>query len=101
MFHTFFLIFLLLTLIKEMLTELHTTLDCGAKAAEAINRLAFEVFSSPGNEMFCQVYGKAISQYDFVGIFPKETIEFQTEKIPDSFYAENEKAVIALVLKAS
>ena len=38
-----------------MLAGLHSTLHGGAKAAQVIDRLVFEVFSNPGKEMFCQV----------------------------------------------
>ena len=47
------------------------TLNGGAKVAEAIERLALEVFSSLGIEIFLLGFGKAVSKYDFADIVRK------------------------------
>ena len=73
----------------------------GAKALEAIERLALEVFNGLGDEAFQKVFGKAMPKHDFCDVIRREMTEFQTEKIPESYFAKDEQTVRALVTKAS
>ena len=80
---------------------LHPALHGGAKALEAIERLALQVFNGLGDKTFQKVFGKAIPKHDFCDVIRREITEFQTEKIPESCFAKDEKTVRALVTKAS
>ena len=80
---------------------LHLALHGGAKALEAIERLALEVFNGLGDEAFQKVFGKAMPKHDFCDVIRREMTEFQTEKIPESYFAKDEQTVRALVTKAS
>ena len=80
---------------------LHPALHDGAKALEAIERLALEVLNGLGDKAFQKVFGKAIPKHDFCDVIRREMTEFQTGKVPESYFAKDEQTVTALVTKAS
>ena len=80
---------------------LHPALHGSAKALEAIERLALEVFNGLGDEAFQKVFGEAMHKHDICDVIRREMTEFQTEKIPESYFAKDEQTVRALVTKAS
>ena len=80
---------------------LHPALNGGAKALEAIERLALEVFNGLCDKAFQKVFGKAMPKHDFRDVTRREMTEFQAEKIPVSYFGKDEQTVRALVTKAS
>ena len=66
-----------------------------------MERLALNVFNGLGDEAFQKVFGKAMLKHDFWDVIQREMTEFQTEKIPESYFAKDEQTVRALVTKAS
>ena len=55
---------------------LHPSKHAGSKAINAVGRLAIEVHNSLGNELFANVFGKAMPKHDFCHVIRKEMKEF-------------------------
>ena len=58
---------------------LHPALHGSAKALEAIERLALEVFNGLGDEAFQKAFVKVMPKHDFCDVIRREMTEFQTE----------------------
>ena len=89
-------------LLKNLLMEvpvirdsryLHHSKHAGSNAIDAVSWLAVEIHNSLGNELFRKVFGKARPKHNFCAVIKKEMKEFQLEKIPDSFFAKDEKGI--------
>ena len=82
-------------------SHLHPSKHAGSNAINTVGWLAAEVHNSLDNELFSKVFGKAMPKHNFCDVIRKVMKAFQLEKIPDSFFANDEEGIKSKVRKAS